>query len=206
MQSISTKKIILFFSSIASLAGLILVFLVTFQSNQNLRNDVLFSNMLSYFTVQSNILVFVFSFLLLLDVKIKSRTAKLFYFGTTVNIVVTGITYIVVLAGVWEPKGWALVGDALLHYVSPFLFLLHWCLYSKNLDINIKTAALWFIYPVLYLVYTLLRGLTVDFYPYPFIDARELSYQQILLNSVGVAILFVFVGITLFSINRLKSK
>ena len=45
--------------------------------------------------------------------------------------------------------------------------------------------------PVLWLVYTLVRGAATDFYPYPFLDADAHGYPAVLATCAGVAVLFL---------------
>jgi len=45
--------------------------------------------------------------------------------------------------------------------------------------------------PVLWLVFTLVRGEFVGFYPYPFVDVGEHRYPTVLLNRLLVAVLFL---------------
>ncbi len=47
------------------------------------------------------------------------------------------------------------------------------------------------VFPVLWLVFTLIRGAFVGFYPYPFVDVDEHGYGRVLLNCLLVAVLFL---------------
>ena len=42
--------------------------------------------------------------------------------------------------------------------------------------------------------YTLLRGELAEWYPYPFVDVNDHGYGRVLLNCVGVAVLFLVCG------------
>ena len=53
-----------------------------------------------------------------------------------------------------------------------------------------RVAALTLLFPVLWGIFTLVRGPIVDFYLYPFIDVRSLGYLRVLLNIVLVGVLF----------------
>jgi hypothetical protein len=44
---------------------------------------------------------------------------------------------------------------------------------------------------VLWLVFTLIRGEAVGFYPYPFVDVGDLGYPKVLVNCLLVALLFL---------------
>ncbi len=45
--------------------------------------------------------------------------------------------------------------------------------------------------PVFWLVYTLIRGAFVDWYPYPFIDVNVHGYAAVLATSLGVTVLML---------------
>ena len=49
----------------------------------------------------------------------------------------------------------------------------------------------WLLYPLAYLVYTLIRGAEVDWYPFPFLDVSQHGYGGVLLNCAGMLIGFV---------------
>ncbi|MFP3387086.1 Pr6Pr family membrane protein, partial [Tritonibacter sp. SIMBA_163] len=50
---------------------------------------------------------------------------------------------------------------------------------------------LWILYPVAYLIYTLLRGLVVEWYPYPFLDPGNGGYIQVAISSIVITMLIV---------------
>jgi hypothetical protein len=57
-----------------------------------------------------------------------------------------------------------------------------------------RVVRLSLIFPICWLVFTLVRGPIVSFYRYPFLDVDEHGYPRVLLSSVVVAILFVGLG------------
>ena len=83
--------------------------------------------------------------------------------------------YNLVLRFLWDPQGWQLVADELLHTVIPLLFLLYWFLFVKRRNLYWKDAFLWLIYPFVYLLYVFFRGAITGLYPYPFIDVPALD-------------------------------
>ena len=54
---------------------------------------------------------------------------------------------------------------------------------------NINFAPLLLCVRIFYLVYTLIRGTIVSFYPYPLVNVNNLGYQKNLINS-GLLVLF----------------
>jgi hypothetical protein len=162
----------------------------------------------SYFTILTNIIVAVYYTALL----IKKRTQQEGWFTNSktvtaiaVYIVIVGIVYNLVLRPLWEPQGWQLIADELLHTIIPLLFLLYWFLFVKQRNLEWKDAFLWLLYPFLYLVFVLLRGAVTRLYPYPFIDEPALGYNRVFLNCGVLFIVFFLLSLLFIAIGR-KSK
>jgi hypothetical protein len=196
----------LFFSSILSaLFGILFVSIVSL-SNAGSDNFIFtLGNLTSYFTNQSNFVVAIASILLLINYK-NENIKNVLAFGAAVNIALTGIVYILVLQGVWDPKGFFLVGNILLHYVTPVVYLTAYFLSKSN--ISFDNVMKWLIaYPLVYGVYTFVRGYLYGWYPYFFIDVNVVGNNTALINAffVWVTILILGVGayyLTRFNFNR----
>ena len=120
------------------------------------------------------------------------------------NIAVVGLVYFFVLRHIWNPEGLLWLADVLLHYLMPALFLAFWWLAVPGRGLRWRDIALWWIYPLGYLAYALLRGAIAGVYPYPFIDVGALGYGRTALNAVGVLIGFSLVAALLVAIGRKK--
>lgn len=55
---------------------------------------------------------------------------------------------------------------------------------------HVRSARLSVLFPVCWLVFTLVRGSILDFYQYPFVDVINLGYARVLVNCVWVAVLY----------------
>jgi len=159
---------------------------------------------LSYFTVTTNIIVAIcFTWLSFFK---QGRSDHLFTKSSTltaitVYIVVVGLIYNVMLRGLILPTGWARAADELLHVVSPLVFLIFWLFFVKKSNLQYKQAITWLIYPLLYVVFVVIRGYLINKYPYPFIDVVQLGYPKAILNAIIVilifwllSLLFIFIG------------
>src|SRR6266568_9141555 len=78
-----------------------------------------FVRMFSFFTVQSNVLVAVAAFGLVLAPARDSRLWRVLRLDALVGISVTGVVYTTVLQTQQQLHGWAVVTDAVFHYVVP---------------------------------------------------------------------------------------
>lgn len=150
-------------------------------------------NFFSYFTVISNCLTAIM--LLALAAKPALRDAPrfaLFRGTTTICIIATGLVYAVLLApaaaDVDVTLKWV---DFVVHTLAPIIGLLDWIVDPPTQRPSVADAASWLVVPVLWLVYTMIRGPIVDWYPYPFLDPGLESTASIIVTCVGIAVVFV---------------
>lgn len=157
----------------------------------------------SYFTILTNMMVAVY-FTLVFFAK-KQGAGLVNKPGTltalTIYITMVGTIYQVALRHIWEPQGLQRLVDELLHSVIPLLVIFFWSLYEMTKPVKYSDIFKWTIYPLVYLVFILIRGRASPFYPYPFVDVATLGMQKVLINSaviliafLGVAAIFLFVG------------
>ena len=60
----------------------------------------------------------------------------------------------------------------------------------------------WTLFPLIYLIYSLIRGAIVQWYPYPFLNAAKYGYEQVIFN-VGIMLLVFFsAGAILIVVNN----
>ncbi len=164
------------------------------------------ANFLSYFTVLCNLLVAVS-----LTVLVLMPSAKAGRFFSTLSvqtaialyIFIVGLVYNLVLRGIWAPAGWQLVVDNLLHVVVPLLYVLYWALFRAKGSLQWRDGLYWLLFPLAYLLYSLIRGPLVQWYPYPFLDVAKLGYEKVLINILLMLALFLAAGLALIAANRL---
>lgn len=170
-----------------------------------LSKPMLAANFFSYFTILSNLLVAIsLSFPLFFP---KSATGQFFNRSSVstaiaVYIFIVGLVYNLVLRNIWSPTGWQLVADNLLHVAVPLLYLLYWYFFTQRETLPWKSLLSWLIFPALYLVYTLIRGAMVNWYPYPFVHAGNLGYTKVALNALAVLAAILMTGSLLLVINN----
>lgn len=168
-----------------------------------------FITVLSYFTIQSNILVAVCSTGILLAPESKAgRFLGNISFQTAVElyILIVGLTYNTVLRSIWKPEGWFIVANELLHVVVPVLFTVYWLFIVPKGALRWSSMRNWLIYPLVYLVYTIVRGVFVNWYPYPFLDVSRLGYGGVIVNSIMMTIIISFIALVLTGIDRMGGR
>jgi hypothetical protein len=126
--------------------------------------------------------------------------------AVTVYITVVGLTYNLLLRQLWEPHGMQRIVDELLHSLIPVYCVIYWLVFVPKAGLHYRLIPSWMIYPALYLAVILLRGHFSGWYPYPFVDAGQLGYQQVLINSGGMMLGFIVLSFLFIWRGRLGSK
>lgn len=112
-------------------------------------------------------------------------------------ILVVAVVYHVMLADIHDPVGLGVLTNIALHTAIPALYCLDWILFARKTPMLYKHIPVWIIYPLVYGLLNIVRGLITGFYPYPFIDMMKLGVQTVSLNMLGFTALYA-VGAALF--------
>ena len=91
----------------------------------------------------------------------------------------------------------------MLHYIIPLAIAFDWIMDPPSRRISFRRALVWLVFPLGYLVYSLVRGPIAGWYPYPFLDPSIGGYGQIVVTSI----LILIVGIVLaWIVSRVGTK
>jgi hypothetical protein len=147
-------------------------------------------NFFSYFTILSNIfiaVVFAISAFVTLRGKKFSLALECARGAATLYMVTTGIIFALLLSqyplGLTMP--WV---NSVLHQIIPVFAALDWLLMPPGLRIPPKLWWSWLSFPIAYVIYTLLRGPHVGWYPYPFLDPKLDGYGRVAVYCVGISL------------------
>jgi hypothetical protein len=124
--------------------------------------------------------------------------------AATLYLAATGLVYGVLLAGyqaeLQTTIPWV---DLVLHRVLPLAIVLDWLLQPPRPAPAWRDALPWLIHPALYLVYSLLRGAAVGWYPYPFLDpAQAGGYAAVAAYAAGIAMAIALLALLLVALAR----
>ena len=178
--------------------GILTLAAVAYQFSTNSQRDVWNPvNFFSFFTIQSNLIA---AAVLLIGAFSRhertSLTWALIRAAAVMYMVTTGVVYNLLLSGLEEslqtPSPWV---NAVLHQILPLVMVIDLLVRPIMIHhLTMKHALSWMIYPLLYLVYTLVRGPQVDWYPYPFLDPRESGYGTVAIYCAVIMLGFVAVS------------
>jgi len=157
------------------------------------------ANFFSFFTVEGNL--FAATVLLVLGLRARpeenpSHAEDMVRGAAVVYMATVGVVYGLLLSGYTEalqtPLPWV---NNVLHRLMPLVLAADWLIRPPAHRISYRQALLWVLYPLLWLAYTLVRGLGVGWYPYPFLDPERGG------GYVGVAAycVAILIGFVLFS-------
>lgn len=160
--------------------------------------------MLRFFTVLANVLVALIFTCIFFG---QRRTGTPFLLGgVTLAILLVGIVYGLLLNGLLELSGGALLADTLLHKVTPVLVPLWWLAFAPKGGLRGRDPLLWALLPLAYFGYALLRGAADGRYPYPFMNVARLGWGQALLNAALMAAGFLLAGLLLVWLDRFLAR
>lgn len=163
----------------------------------------------SYFTLLSNGMVAVCSTTLL----IAPNSSWGRFFARTgaataiaVYITIVALIYNLVLRKLAQFEGLQKILNEVQHVIVPVLFVLYWCVFVNKSSLHWKDFLPWLWYPLIYILFILLRGSFSGFYPYPFIDMAHIGFRQTLINAIGMGILFSVMSLAFIGIGKLWSR
>ncbi|MET7437222.1 MULTISPECIES: Pr6Pr family membrane protein [unclassified Streptomyces] len=173
---------------------------------------------LSYFTIQSNVLLAV---VLLVSAR-RAWSARrplhpMLTGGVLLYIVITGLVYHVILANASSPfsmtggppTGWHAVANHLLHTVTPIAAVIDWLLLTSPAPVRVSQAAAWLLYPVAYLLFSVARSAMIPStssgrYLYPFLDVDRHGHLGVLSNALLLGLAFYALALLLVALDHLR--
>ena len=171
------------------------------------RENFVVANFFSFFTIESNLIG---AFVLFLTGLGALRSADggrfaLLRGAATLYMTTTGVIYFLLLRGLeaslQTPVPWI---NTVLHYVMPLVLLIDWFVFPPERRITFRQALVWLLFPLAYVLYSLIRGAVVGWYPYPFLNVDEQSYGQIAVTSL--VMLVGLLGITALLVTRTRRR
>lgn len=172
--------------------GLLAFVAIGVQLATTIQNGNSVVNFFSFFTLESNILaaivLLVVGFGTLAGIKAQ-RSFAFIRGAATLYMVITGIVFALLLAGLEQrlqlTVPWI---NIVLHYIMPVVLLVDWLLFPPKFRFSFAQTLGWLVFPLLYLIYTLIRGSLVAWYPYPFLDVSQVGWVGVSIMSIAIAI------------------
>jgi hypothetical protein len=156
----------------------------------------------SFFTIQTNLLLALMLTMAAATPDADTRPGRAgLKAATVVYVVVVGAVYAILLSHLYQFKGYVLFADRILHDVIPILYPVYWLAFAPKGGVRRSDPFLWLIFPILYFIYTLIRGALIGAYPYPFLDVGKLGVGQVVINAFALLAAFLALGFMVAAID-----
>jgi hypothetical protein len=198
-RDIAIMRLTLAVVAIAGLVGQVSIFVA---------RQLPLANLFSYFTVQANILAIVL--LLILAYfgfsGLSQESLKPYRGAVTLYLVIVGIVYFFFLRGTNDQATLPWV-NAIMHYIVPLGMLTDWLIFPPLGVLELKRALKWLIYPIMYVVYSLIRGYITGWYPYAFLDPTIIGYVLVFAATIILAVICLgIIRLLLLARNKIQGK
>ncbi|WP_188737932.1 Pr6Pr family membrane protein [Oceanobacillus neutriphilus] len=167
---------------------------------------------LTKFTFQTNLMVsitFLCSSHAILFRKKQTKFLDFFKNASVIYMFVCIFTYHFLLASGGEYIGIRVITNFTLHYFIPIAVFINWLLFEPNKKYSYKFIFYWMIYPVLYCIISIVRGMFDGFYPYFFLNPNgEIpsgvgSYSNVAFFIAVFLFVYIILGFLLIILNRI---
>lgn len=173
--------------------------------------------LLSFYTLQSNILVLVFFiYLLIRPLWTKQPPNSTVKGAVTVAISLTLLVYHFVLRPTMFSMAESTYGDSpaniLAHYVTPLMVIADWLLFDRKGMMTKFDPFKWLLVPLAYLVFAIIRAQLATFsitdsrWPYFFMDFDKYGIMQVVLNCSLVTVGYLALGYLVDAADYLMAK
>ncbi len=169
----------------------------------------------SYFTIQTSLIAIV-----TLSVagwfawtgRTETRVLNIVRLCTVTFTVVVTLVYNLLLRGLPDAAAdgdyvWPVLPNEILHVWAAIFMLIDWILSSRRINLRVRTIFWVLVFPLAWLVYSIIRGLLVDWWPYWFINPNEpAGVPGMLSYIVGIMLFLLTVAIGLIGLQRITVR
>ena len=210
MSSMKTAAILRFATAAAMLASVI------WQITSRVANNVFRPwEYFSYFTIQTSLMAIV-----TLGVagcfawtgRHETRVLNVVRLSTVTFTVVVTLVYNLLLRGLPDAAAdgdyvWPVLPNEILHVWAAIFMLIDWMLSSRRINLRVRTIFWVLVFPLAWLIYSIARGLMVDWWPYWFINPNEpAGITGMLTYIVGIMLFLLTIAIALLGLQRITVR
>jgi hypothetical protein len=169
----------------------------------------------SYFTIQTSLIAIVtlsvagwFSW----TGRNETRVLNILRLSTVTFTVVVTLVYNLLLRGLPDAAAdgdyvWPVLPNEILHVWAAIFMLIDWMLSSRRINLRIRTIFWVLVFPLAWLVYSIIRGLIVEWWPYWFINPNEpTGVAGMLSYIIGIMLFLLTVAIALLGLQRITVR
>ena len=127
----------------------------------------------SYFTTQANLLVVATSLSLAFMADRDGPCWRVVRLNALTGITITALVHWFLLHPLDDFRGLLWASDTLIHIIVPVLVVLGWLVFGPRRRISVRVVVLGLVWPVLWLLFTLVVGRITGWYPYFFLISHR---------------------------------
>jgi hypothetical protein len=148
----------------------------------------------AFFTILSNVFAAVLWLWLALRWRQpRTRNDDLLRGAATLYLVVTFVVVVVLLQGAELSLSNPTV-DFVVHKLFPVLALVDWIVDPPRTDLRYRDVAIWLVFPLAWVAFTLIRGAVDAWYPYPFLDPDNGGYRSVAYHVIVILAGFLVIA------------
>ena len=161
-------------------------------------------NYFSYFTIDSNLIA---TALLLAGAAMWRRddTPRLDFLrgAAVVYMSVTGVVFTLLLRGtdVDTTIPWV---NTVVHEAGPLFILADWFVLPPRRRVSAAQSILWLAFPLVWTIYTVIRGAVSGRYPYPFLDPANGGYATVTLYMIVILVFMLLLAVGVAATSRIR--
>jgi hypothetical protein len=151
-------------------------------------------NYFSYFTIDSNLIATGVLIAAALN-RDRASTPRLDLArgGAVVYMSITGIVFTLLLSNTDVDTAIPWV-NSVVHELMPLVMLADWLITPPAARQRLRHGLLWLSFPLVWIVYTIIRGAIVNLYPYPFLNPANGGYASVAVYCVAILIAMLVVS------------
>jgi hypothetical protein len=196
--------------------GLGLIGSVIWQVTDRIANDIFRPfEYFAYFSIVTAIVAGLFlittSFGLLLDIE-DTKWVEIARLSLAVALIVVGVVYHALLADVANDVrdgdyAWPVLPNQIIHTYAPILAAIEYLISIKAFRIRLRSFLLVAVFPITWLVLSIIRGTLTNWWPYWFINPNgEAGLLGMLTYMAAISVFFLLVGLLVLGIKQLLRR
>jgi hypothetical protein len=150
-------------------------------------------NYFSYFTIDSNLIAAAVLIVGAVRWNRPSGAFDLVRGAAVVYMSITGIVFTLLLSNTDVDTAIRWV-NTVVHELMPLVLLADWLVTPPSAKLQLRQGLLWLSFPLVWIVYTIIRGAIVDRYPYPFLDPVNGGYGSVAVYCIAILVAMIVVS------------
>jgi hypothetical protein len=113
--------------------------------------------------------------------------------AAVVYMSITGIVFTLLLSNTDVDTAIRWV-NTVVHELMPLVLLADWLVTPPSAKLQLRQGLLWLSFPLVWIVYTIIRGAIVHRYPYPFLDPVNGGYGSVAVYCIAILVAMIVVS------------